>query len=425
MTLFRPLPVLLALAGLCAQGQALPQPFSLPNGLQGLLVENHDRPLVRIELEIPLDPAFDPFLRHGTTGFLGRLLESAGAGNTARAEFNRAAGDQGLIMAFEARREGFHWTVLADSRTQEPAMAFLANAVFRPLLDSPAMEAQRQALIKKAAATPMREGAIARFLWDIEDPTATLAPNGAGLDHLEFPEILTLSKGLLRPEHARLVLYGDLNLAQARQLALLHLGVWAPSPVPLPAQVPTAVPAGPRFAALLEGGSRAELWAGAVRKGPGRPEVEELLAILLEGISLTPYDGLDLAVSLQPAGPLLLKATGRDAAKATLISGLKVAMDLLRTKGFSQGDLDRAKLQWRARQTALPLHPAEVVSRILRSPAPVTAGAVEALAVTDVNGALAAWLAPEGLRFLLLGGDAGMLKAGEQAGLGKPTLVKP
>ena len=422
MNPFRPL---LACVCLAALGQGAPQTFKLPTGLTCILLENHERPLVRMELKVRMDEAFQTQVRNGSAGFLARMLESAGCGPYGRADFNRAADDLGLVMAFEGRRDAFQWSLLTDSRVQEQAMEFLANGVFRPVLDSPTMEAQRQALMKKQAATSLREGAIARFLWDIQEPQATLVPGGAGLDHLELQGIMDLYRGLVRPEHALLVLYGDLSLAQARELTLLHFGVWGPSPAAAPAKAAPAVLAGPRFAALLEGGATAELWAGAIRKSPGRPELEAMLRELFEGIALTPFDGLDLTVTLQPSGPMLLKATGRDTGKATLVSGLKVALDLLRTQGFSDGDLDRAKVRWRGRETARPLHPDSLVRQVLREAGPDLARAVEALTPKEVNAALAAWLAPEGLRFLLLGGDAGMLQAGEKAGLGKAVLVKP
>ena len=422
MNLLRPM---MMLVGMAAFGQGSPQTFTLPTGLTCILLENHERPLVRMELKVRVPAALEPQVRNGTVGFLARLLESTGAGPYGRAEFNRAADDLGLVTAFEGRREAFQWSLLTDSRVQEQAVEFLANGAFRPVLDSPAVEAQRQALIKKQAATPLREGAIARFLWDIQDPRATLVPGGVGLDRLELQQIMDLYRSLVRPEHALLVLYGDLSLSQARELTLLHFGVWGPSPAPPPPRPVPPVLAGPRFAALLEGGASAELWAGAIRKGPGRPEVEALLRELFEGIALTPFDGLDLAVTLQPAGPMILKATGRDTAKATLVSGLKVALDLLRTQGFSEGDVERAKVRWRGREAARPLHPENLVRQVLRESGPDLGRAVEALAAKDVNAALAAWLEPDGLRFLLLGGDAGMIQAGEKAGLGKAVLVKP
>lgn len=422
MNLLRPI---LSLVCMAAFGQGGPQTFKLPTGLTCVLLENHERPLVRMALKVRVEAALEAQVRDGSAGFLARLLESTGAGPYGRAEFNRAADDLGLVMGFEGRRDAFQWSLLADSRVQEQAMEFLANAVFRPVLDSPAVEAQRQALIKKQGAMPLREGAIARFLWDIQDPGATLVPGGAGLDRLELQGVMDLYRGLVRPEHALLVLYGDLSLSQARELTLLHFGVWGPSPAPPNAKAALPVLSGPRFAALLEGGATAELWAGAIRKDAGRPEVEALLRELFKGIALTPFDGLDLTVTLQPSGPMILKATGRDAAKATLVPGLKVALDLLRTQGFSDGDVERAKVRWRGRDAARPLHPENLVRQVLRESGPDLGRAVEDLTAKDVNAALAAWLEPDGVRFLLLGGDAGMVQAGEKAGLGKAVLVKP
>jgi hypothetical protein len=422
----RLLPVLLALSPLVLRGQALEQPFTLPTGLKCILVESHERPLVRMELTVRWDPAGDPLVTSGQLGFLACLLESSGAGPYTRAEFNRAADDLGVTLAFEGRKDAFHWGLVTDSRSQEPAFELLAHAVFRPVFDKAVMEAQRQVLFKRAAGAPLRDLALARFLWNLQDPRVTLVPGGAGLERLELKNLLTLQRRLIRPENALLVLYGDLSLAQAKELTSLHLGVWGPTLEPSPAKVFAPPLAGPHFAALLEGGPGSELWAGVQRIGPGAAGVEEVLAILLERTSRTPSIGLKLTFSLLGGGPLLVKAEGRDAARDTLVAGLVEALAQLRTKGFSDEDLQRAKVQWRARKAALPLHPEAMVHQILLNALnPSTDQAVEALTVKEVNAAITAWLEPERLRYLLLGGDAGMLQAAKDAGLGAASLVKP
>ena len=419
--MLRPLPWLFAMACLVAPAQAPVQEFKLANGLSCLLLENHERSMVRMELTARWDPALDPSVRNGMVGFLARLLESSGAGPYGRPEYNRAADDLGLVLSFEGRTDGFHWGVLTDSRSQEAAFEFLANGVFRPVIDSPAVEAERQILLKKAAGTPLREGAIARFLWNLQDPRVTLAPAGAGLDHLELQDLWTLQRRLIRPENAVLVLYGDLSLTQAKELAFLHLGVWGPSPVPAPAWAAARMPFGPKFTALLEG-ARAELWVGAPRSGPGGAK-EELLAILLERAFRNPVGDLDLGLELDPAGPMIIRAAARDASKDPLLPGLLLDhLRLLGSQGFTAEELSRAKIQWRARNAALALHPEALLQSILRRP---SAPAAEALTVAEVNQALSAWLQPEGLRYLLLGGDAATLKAAEKSGLGPAILVKP
>jgi predicted Zn-dependent peptidase len=422
----RLLPVLFALSPLLLRGQALEQAFTLPTGLKCILVESHERPLIRMELVVRWDPAGDPLVTNGQLGFLAGLLENSGAGPFSRAEFNRAGDDLGVTLGFDGRRDAFHWGLVTDSRSQEPAFELLAHAVFRPVFDRTVMEAQRQVLLKRAAGTSLRDLALNRFLWNLQDPKVTLVPGGAGLERLELIDLLSLHRRLIRPENALLVLYGDLSLAQARELASLHLGVWGPTLVPAPLKVFAEPLPGPHFAAVLEGGSGAELWAGVQRVGTSAAGVEEVLAILLERTSRTPTTGLKLSFLLEDGGPLLIKAEGRDAARDTLVAGLVEALAQLRTQGFSAEDLGRAKVQWRARKAALPLHPELLVHQILRkAPGPALDQAVEALTVKDVNAAMTAWLEPARLRFLLLGGDAGVLQAAKDAGLGAASLVKP
>lgn len=423
---FRPLPVLLALSSLLVHGQAAVQPFTLPTGLKCLLVENHERPLVRMELSLRVEPADEPWARNGHVGFLAALMGSAGAGPYTRAAFNRAADDLGLVYGFEGRRDAFHWSLVTDSRSQEPAFALLANAVFRSDFDSPQLEALRRSLLLRAAGASLRERAVAGFLWNLQDPQATLVPGGAGLERMDLQELLTLQRRLIRPENAVLALHGDLSLAQAKELATLHFGVWGPPAVPVPVLKTTVpVPAEVPFMALLEGSSRAELWVGAARStAPLGPE-EPVLAVLLERLCRASGEGLNLELSLRPGGPWILKAGVRDVAKDALVPGVMSLLDALRTKGFTAEELDRAKVLWRSRHLALPLHPEALLHGILAQTAgPAMEQAVAAVTLAEVNKALTAWLEPARLRFLLLGGDADLLKAAEQAGLGRPALVR-
>jgi hypothetical protein len=50
---------------------------------------------------------------------------------------------------------------------------------------------------------------------------------------------------------------------------------------------------------------------------------------------------------------------------------------------------------------------------------------VEQVTLKDIDQALKAWLAPERLRFLLLGADAPLLQAAERAGLKPSTILGP
>jgi hypothetical protein len=56
---------------------------------------------------------------------------------------------------------------------------------------------------------------------------------------------------------------------------------------------------------------------------------------------------------------------------------------------------------------------------------PALARSVAAVTVKALDEAVTAWLQPDRLRFLLLGADAPLVQAAEQAGLGPTSILGP
>jgi hypothetical protein len=425
-------PVLAALlAGpLPAQAVPGPQTFKLTSGLDCVLLESHERPLLRMELVSRWDRSELPAGKEGLGGFLAEVLDAGGAGLYNRTAFNRAVDALGMTFTFTPRVGAFRWDVVADSRSQEAAMELLVDAVVRPAFDGPLVERERLLARKRAAAESLRERAVSRFLWNLGDPGALVPPGALDLDHIDYQDLLDFQRRVIRPERSTLVFYGDLNLSQARQLVLMHLGIWGPSAQPPLKGIPVKAPAKsvpePRLLAVLEPVPGAELWAGAPRPDQGSgPAVEALLPALLTRSAGSLFPGFAMTFRLPAEGrtPLLIQAKVPMADRDALVPGFMAALARLRDTGFSPEDLACALIQWKAENGALPLHPVALVRGMAEGRLdPALARSVDQVTLKEIDQALKAWLAPDRLRFLLLGADAPLLQAGEKAGL-KPSTI--
>ncbi|MDR3673178.1 MAG: insulinase family protein [Holophaga sp.] len=422
--------VLAALVSVSLAAQA-PQTFTMESGLTCVLLESHERALIRMELITRWDRSELPAGKEALGGFLAEVLDAGGAGPYNRAAFNRAVDALGMKLGFTARMGAYRWTLAADSRSQEMAMELLVNAVVRPAFDGPLVESERKTALKLAAAASPRERAMGRFLWNLGDAGAVRPPAELGLDRIEYQDLVDFRRRVLRPERSTLMFYGDLNLTQAKQLVLMHLGIWGPADqVPLKGLPPyRSARSGPepRLLAVLEPGPGAELWAGASRP-EGNPAVEALLPILLARTSRSRFGGFAMSFRL-PAdshGPLLIKAEVPLRDRDTLVPGFMAALERLRSAGFSPEDLACALLQWKAENSALALHPEALLRETLDGRLnPELARAVQRLTLKEIDQALQAWLDPQRLRFLLVGADAGVLQAADKAGLKPVVIVGP
>ena len=425
-------PALAAILGVALPAQG-PQTFRLDSGLECVLLESHERPVIRMELETRWDRSELPAGKEGIAGLLAEALASGGAGSYNRAAFNRALDALGLKYAFKARMGAYAWTLVADSRAQEAAMELLVDGVVRPAFDGPQVQSARQALIRRAAAESPRERATSRFLWSLADPAGLVPPGALGLDRIEHQDLLDFRRRVVRPEGSTLILYGDLNLTQAKQLALMHLGIWGPdaqAPVKAgPARAGAKAAPEPRLLAVFESGPGAELWAGAPRPADaGGPAVAALLPILLARASRSHFGALEMTFQLpaQALAPLLIKAKVPLEDRDSLVPGFLAGLEALRSSGFSPEDLACALIQWKAENGALALHPEALVRAQAEGRLqPELARAVAQVTLKEIDRALKAWLEPERLRHLLLGADAPMLQAAEKAGLTPSAILGP
>ena len=143
-------------------------------------------------------------------------------------------------------------------------------------------------------------------------------------------------------------------------------------------------------------------------------------------LARAPFGPWDPTFTLPAEGgaPLLIQAKAPRAEQDGLVPGCLAAMDALRRNGFSQEDLACARVQWKATNGALGLHPATLLRDLGQGRMePALAQAVDRATLAAVNQALRAWLEPERLRYLLLGADAPMLQAAEKAGLGPSAIL--
>lgn len=372
----------LAVAGwVSLAGAEAAQEFRLPNGLQVLLVESHERPLVRLELRTTWNAAEEPRGKEGMGGFLGDMLRTCGAGLLNRDAFQRFLENRALKFAFSMTPRAFAWSVLADSQGQDDAFESLALAATRPSFDGPAVEARRRIYLKTLKDQTPRSRAEARFLGRIGDPSQPRIPDVDPLNRIEFQDLLQLSRRVLRPERSVLVIYGDMNLSQAKQLSMLHLGAWGPGPEkalaparePIPAQsIPT------RTWVVVDGGGTLQ-----VRVGAPMPAGRGLSGAMLAACtwwadrivrSRLPFPLAQADLRISPEGAWLVKATAPPGSSAS--ETLEAVRQLVRRLGgeaAGPADLEPARQAWNAARENRGLHP-EQEAASLADQALATAG---------------------------------------------------
>ncbi|WP_291270546.1 insulinase family protein [Geothrix sp.] len=411
----------LALPGLIwAQSPAGPvgvQRFTLPNGLRVVHLEDHERPLVRIRLQLDLEPGDGPPGRPELAVLALRMLDQADAGSLKAQDIDEALEGSGIRLVQGLDHEGISWRLVARSRDQDRALGLLADRVLRAVFDPFVLEVQRLACWREAGR--LDASPHARLRRALEPEQSLRTPTIAGLGAVTLEDLLAFRARAFRPDRAVLILHGDLGLEQAKRLVLLSFGTWTATPPAPPASTapatnaPTSTaPAAPTPAAtvpnpLLVPATGAPLRVQAVAAAPAdlAPEAEALLMLLL------PEDPALYPVKLRIEPPCLVATLDGETSAPAARASLGARLEALRQRGFTEVDLRRARAAWTAGRALLTLHPeariAEAMNEV-RGRA-VHPARLETLTLGALNGALRRWLEPARLR-LGLTGDPGVLK---------------
>ena len=215
---------------------SIPQPatFTLANGLQVLLWNRPQLPLVSMQLIVRPNAATDPQGQEGLHALTAQML-SEGAGERDAVAFASALQQLGASFSAGAEQEllDAHFTVLR--RNLAKGLGLFADALTRPRLDSSAFERVKALHLEDLQQADEIPSVLAakvanRTLFGPRNPYAVSA---RGTVSSVAPIDLVDVKGAVssfRPEGASLLVVGDISQAELEPLLTDSLGGWKPSP---------------------------------------------------------------------------------------------------------------------------------------------------------------------------------------------------
>lgn len=363
-------PVLIAVG--YGHGAVPLQEYRLPNGLRVLLAENHERPLVRLELRVPWEPSEIPSGKEGLDGFLFHALGTASAGAESAEAFKAFLDARALRYHRSLHANSLAWTVVADSQEGNAAFEALSRSATRSSLEPSQLELWRQQYIRSIKDRSALKEAEEQFLRAIMHPDQLSMPTATSIHRIQNADVETFQRRVIRPERSVLVIQGDLSLSQAKQLALLHLGAWGPGmvpPVPPPEDKKVDAPPSTRTWILREAGRTPEIQAGGcppvrqVASGPLRETLARLVRLELGKVSAEALASLDLEIKEQGSWTIRAKVKeGRSVTEA--LQGLQEAFDRLAGKPITATVFSEARRQWQNERLLRGLHPKMEAERV-------------------------------------------------------------
>lgn len=250
------------------------QEARLSNGLQLILVENHELPIVSLSLAFPAGSRYDPPGMEGLADLTAELLTK---GTKTRTADQIAAQIEG-VGASLAASAGADWltvstTVLTDhlGLALELLSDVLLNATFpQNEFDLALKRAQSALQLEKSDPAALANRFFAREIYG--DHPYGRSVNEASLASLSRDAVEQFARSRLAPQGAYLVVAGDLTLSDARANLERHLASWRGRPPTTPSD---PQPPGHRPTQILlvhrPGSAQSNILVGNLTMGPRNP----------------------------------------------------------------------------------------------------------------------------------------------------------
>ncbi|MEW6321839.1 MAG: pitrilysin family protein [Acidobacteriota bacterium] len=264
---------------------------TLSNGLPVWLVEQHEVPLVQVNLVVRAGSAADPADQFGIASLTAAMLDEGAGGRSAleladAVEFLGAELGTASTFDFASVRLSTPVARLGD------ALPLMADVVMRPAFNGDELERLRKERLTSLLQARDNPNAIAgaafpRLVFGATHRYGT-SPLGtaAVLERLGVEQLQRFHARYYRPDNAVLIVVGDVTAASAMPLLERTFGVWKAAGAPPAApEVPTAAQRTAREVFLLDkpGAAQSQIrigWVGVARHTPDFAALDLLNTIL-------------------------------------------------------------------------------------------------------------------------------------------------
>jgi zinc protease len=213
------------------------QTATLGNGLTLAVVAMHKVPVVDVEVMVDAGAARDPADAPGLATFTAAMLQQ-GAGTRSALEVADEAAFLGAELNTTASFDGAVASLHVPKRRLEAALDLLADVVLRPAFSD--SEVNRQRELRGAQLVQQRDEPVAvanvafpAIVFGAAHPYGhPLNGTDAATAALARPRVVEFYRTYYRPEAARVLIVGDISLAEARRLVAARFGAWEQAPVP-------------------------------------------------------------------------------------------------------------------------------------------------------------------------------------------------
>jgi predicted Zn-dependent peptidase len=217
------------------------QRATLENGIEVVLAERHEIPVVQVQLQFDAGYAADVGRKLGTASFAMNMLDQ-GAGKRDTLELAAAIESEGAFIGAGAGLDTASVSLNALKDRLDPSLALFADVALRPTFNEDEIERVRRQWLAGIAQEKTRPQSVAlRLVPPLlygEGHAYAIPFSGTGTEEaiasLAREDLVAYQREWLRPDNARFIVVGDITMGEIVPLLEKHFGDWEAPATPLP-----------------------------------------------------------------------------------------------------------------------------------------------------------------------------------------------
>ncbi|NHA13457.1 pitrilysin family protein [Thioalkalivibrio sp. XN279] len=217
------------------------QRATLQNGIEVVLAERREIPVVQVQLQFDAGYAADVGRKLGTASFAMNMLDQ-GAGKRDTLELAAAIESEGAFIGAGAGLDTASVSLNALKDRLDPSLALFADVALRPRFDEAEIERVRRQWLAGIAQEKTRPQSVAlRLVPPLlygEGHAYAIPFSGTGTEEaiasLTREDLVGFHRDWMRPDNARFIVVGDITMGEIVPLLEKHFGDWEAPAAPLP-----------------------------------------------------------------------------------------------------------------------------------------------------------------------------------------------
>jgi len=215
----------------------VPQPHTLPNGLQVLVIEDHAQPLVTVEIAVKNGSYTEPPDYNGLSHLYEHMFFKANAALPTQEKYMQRLRELGISFNGTTSTERVNYFFTTTSDNFQPAMVFMRDALLTPLFDPQELERERVVVtgeMDRAESNPFYEfyRAIDRKVWWKHFSRKQPLGERKTVLSATVKQMRTIKERYYIPNNSLLVVSGDVKPDEVYKLAGALYADWKRAPDP-------------------------------------------------------------------------------------------------------------------------------------------------------------------------------------------------